>query len=169
MTGISRDELLHWEQQARRSGSSIEATELVARWTLDQVFDRTGHPAGFGTSALLRAIQACLILAPQSEHPSDQALAVANQVSLGPLLLRFEGQGQLIGRRPLLQFSFAELMIKLGALTLHRRTIPTPDARSMPFFALIKLDHHAGTLVARGRGGGLAVWRRDSTQSRHGW
>lgn len=168
MTGMNRDELLHWEQQARRSGSSIEATELVARWTLDQVFDRTGHPAGFGTSAFLRAIQACLILAPQSEGPSDQALAVANQVSFGPLLLRFEGQGQLIGKRPLLQFSFAELIIKLGTLTLHRRAIPAPSAKSMPFFALIRLDHQAGTLVARGRGGGLALWRRASSESSHG-
>lgn len=169
MTGITRDDLLHWEQLARRSGSSIEATELIAHWRLDQVFDRTGQPAGFGTSALLRAIQACLILTPQTDDPSDHALAVANQVSVGPLLLRFEGQGQLVGRRPLLQFSFAELIIKLGARTLHRRSIPTPEAKSMPFFALIKMDHHAGTLVARGRGGGLAMWTRDSSQTRHGW
>ena len=167
MTGINGADILRWEQDARQSGSLIQASQLLARWNLDQVFDRSGQSGGLGTSSLLRAFQACLILAPHGEEPSDRALAVANQISVGPLVLRFEGEGQLIGRRPLLQFSFTSVMLKLGAVTLLQRTLARPTAKSMPFFALIRINHNDGTLAARGRGGGLAVWKRDASSNRH--
>ena len=41
---------------------------------------------------------------------------------------------------------------------LLQRPLPVPVPRRMPFFALIHRDP-AGWLAARGRGGGLALWR----------
>jgi hypothetical protein len=79
-------------------------------------------------------------------------------VNLGPLELRFRGTGRLVGRRPLLQFSFQELQLSLGGLVLLRRTLPELPPQRLPFFALIARDP-SGWLAARGRGGGLALWR----------
>jgi len=73
------------------------------------------------------------------------------------LELRFRGAGQLLGRRPLLQFSFQQLQVSLGGRLLIQRDLPEPAARRLPFFALIARDP-SGWLAARGRGGGLAVW-----------
>ena len=160
MTVIQGEEILSWEQDARRTGLSVKASQLSARWNLDQVFDRKGRSGGAGQSAILRAIGACLILEHQNEDESNTTLLVSNQVRLGPMVLRFEGDGALVGQRPLLQFSFKTLVIKFGERTVHQRQISPPPAAKMPFFALIKIDNHQGFLAARGRGGGLALWKR---------
>jgi len=86
-----------------------------------------------------------------------EGLALSNAVNLGPLELRFRGAGQLVGRRPLLQFSFQQLQVSLGGRLLIQRELSAPAARRLPFFALIARDP-SGWLAARGRGGGLAVW-----------
>ena len=160
MTVIQGEEILSWEQDARRTGLSVKASQLSARWNLDQVFDRKGRSGGAGQSAILRAIGACLILKHQNEDESNTTLLVSNQVRLGPMVLRFEGDGALVGQRPLLQFSFKTLIIKFGGRTVHQQQISPLPAAKMPFFALIKIDNHQGFLAARGRGGGLALWKR---------
>ena len=160
MTVIQGEEILSWEQDARRTGLSVKASQLSARWNLDQVFDRKGRSGGAGQSAILRAIGACLILEHQNEDKSNTTLLVSNQVRLGPMVLRFEGDGALVGQRPLLQFSFKTLVIKFGERTVHQQQISPLPAAKMPFFALIKIDNHQGFLAARGRGGGLALWKR---------
>ena len=160
MTVIQGEEILSWEQDARRTGLSVKASQLSARWNLDQVFDRTGRSGGAGQSAILRAIGACLILEHQNKDESNTTLLVSNQVRLGPMVLRFEGDGALVGQRPLLQFSFKTLIIKFGERTVHQQQISPLPAAKMPFFALIKIDNHQGFLAARGRGGGLALWKR---------
>ena len=74
------------------------------------------------------------------------------------LELRFRGVGRLLGSRPLLQFSFQELQLSLGGRVLLHRALPEPAPQRLPFFALIARDP-SGWLAARGRGGGLALWR----------
>jgi len=59
----------------------------------------------------------------------------------------------------LLLFSFDRLQLCLGGWRLVERSLPEPAAQRMPFFALIHRDA-SGWLAARGRGGGLALWRR---------
>jgi hypothetical protein len=83
---------------------------------------------------------------------------LCNAVNLGALELRFEGPGRLQGSRPLLLFSFERVELRLGDRLLLQRPLPVPAPRRMPFFALIHRDP-AGWLAARGRGGGLALWR----------
>jgi hypothetical protein len=41
---------------------------------------------------------------------------------------------------------------------LFQKAIPSPAPQRLPFFALIARDP-SGWLAARGRGGGLALWR----------
>ena len=151
-TGV---ELLELERQVRQGGSGLRAPELLGCWRLDQVWPKgSPRPSAFSGS-LLRAVQARLeITAPVAE----EELSLSNAVTLGPLELRFRGVGRLVGSRPLLQFSFQELQLSLGGRLLLRRALPEPARQRLPFFALIARDP-SGWLAARGRGGGLALWR----------
>ena len=153
----SGEDLLALERQCRRSGSGITMASLIGTWRLRATWSRDGTPAPAASAALLRGLGACLIL---SGEETDGALRIANQVNLGSLRLRFDGEAELTGRRPLLMFSFRSVRLSLGTLTLFERGLPQPDARRMPFFALIGLDRKQGRLSARGRGGGLALWMR---------
>ena len=153
----SGEDLLALERQCRRSGSGITMASLIGTWRLRATWSRDGTPAPAASAALLRGLGACLIL---SGEETDGALRIANQVNLGSLRLRFDGEAELTGRRPLLMFSFRSVRLSLGTLTLFERGLPQPDAQRMPFFALIGLDRKQGRLSARGRGGGLALWMR---------
>ena len=92
-----------------------------------------------------------------NEPLGDGGLTIANAVNLGALTLRFDGKAKLIGKRPLLQFSFSSLQLSLGSTVLLRRELPPVATQRLPFFALIGRDG-SGWLAARGRGGGLALW-----------
>ena len=153
----SGEDLLALGGQCRRSGSGITMASLIGTWRLRATWSRDGTPAPAASAALLRGLGACLIL---SGEETDGALRIANQVNLGSLRLRFDGEAELTGRRPLLMFSFKSVRLSLGTLTLFERGLPQPDARRMPFFALIGLYREQGRLSARGRGGGLALWMR---------
>jgi hypothetical protein len=153
----SGEDLLALERQCRRSGSGITMASLIGTWRLRATWSRDGTPAPAASAALLRGLSACLIL---SGEETDGALRIANQVNIGSLRLRFDGEAELTGRRPLLMFSFRSVRLSLGKLTLFERDLPQPDARRMPYFALIGLDREQGRLSARGRGGGLALWMR---------
>ena len=61
-------------------------------------------------------------------------------------------------KQPLLPFSFDCIKIKLASLTILKRSLPAPDQKKRPFFALIAIDPNGKWLSARGKGGGLALW-----------
>lgn len=149
--------VLALERQSRRGGSGITASELVGRWRLTQLWSKTEAQANAPTAALLRGLQASLSL----DAGDGDALRVRNSVQLGALQLCFHGHGHLRGRRPLLDFWFTAVELRLGRLTLWRQAITRlPEPRRRPFFALIARTgtSEAGWLLARGRGGGLALW-----------
>jgi hypothetical protein len=58
----------------------------------------------------------------------------------------------------LLQFQFELLTLSLAGRILVERHLPPPAPGKMPFFALLGRSPDAW-LAARGRGGGLALWR----------
>ena len=91
---------------------------------------------------------------------------------LGALELRFTGAGRLRGARPLLEFWFERLELRLGSALLLARPLAPMEPRRLPFFALIGASRPGASsglapdpgadpawLAARGRGGGLALWR----------
>ena len=117
------------------------------------MWSRRAQEAPIASTLLLRTLKACLEL-----EPNETNLRIANQVNLGPLLLRFEGSACLLGRRPLLQFSFSTVRVMLGSYRLLERTLAEPKPQRMPFFALIAVGDEGNWLCARGRGGGLALW-----------
>ena len=146
-------DVLELEHQARRRGTGLANADLLGFWQLHQTWSRRGTASPELSIRLLRTLQACLIL-----ESRNGALSIANQVSLGPLRLRFDGAAELRGRRPLLSFSFTSMRLQVGSLTLLNQTLPAPAPQRQPFFALIALGADRDWLCARGRGGGLALW-----------
>jgi hypothetical protein len=160
-------DLLAAEKISRQEGSGLTPEALGAEWRLDQLWgkQRTAPPMA-GAAAVLRSLKATLSIRPGTGPTS---LRLLNSVQLGPLKLHFEGPGQLSGRRPLLVFWFEKLEVRLGAWLLIQRALPKPAEAKLPFFALIASRSTRGSssgthgeerwLAARGRGGGLALWR----------
>jgi hypothetical protein len=181
----SGDELQALEQSARRKGSGLESKDLAGLWRLERVWSRGQRQPSPLAGVALRALGASLrIEAEPNFQPNIQpntqpdtgpdtgpkkptglknlpGLKLTNAVKLGPLELRFQGPGWLEGRRPLLRFRFDRLEIHAGQRLLLQRSLPAPDPRGGAFFALIASGAKGRWLAARGRSGGLAVWRRD--------
>lgn len=163
------DALLAMERSSRQVGSGLLLNDLIGRWRLEQVWSKgSQRPARF-SSSLLRGLAAQLEITPG--QPVDGAWGdwnLGNAVSLGPLELRFEGYGRLVGRRPLLMFWFDRVRLRLAGRVLIERPLSQPEPKRMPFFALIASCHGdpresepiPGWLAARGRSGGLALWRQ---------
>ncbi len=152
--------LLAREDQSRREGSGIQIEQLPGCWMLQQTWTRSGDAPAPGTATLLRWLQASLTLS----H-GDQGLSIVNQVCLAGFRLRFSGQAQLKGSRPLLMFSFTSLELSWSDQVLLQRSLPSPEPQRLPFFALIELNEQQGTLTARGQGGGLAQWSRKTPEA----
>ena len=160
-------DLLAAERLSRQQGSGLTPETLEANWRLDQLWgkQRTAPPMA-PAAALLRSLKATLSIRP---GPMPTSLRIHNSVQLGTLQLHFEGPGHLTGKRPLLVFWFERLDVRLGSWILIQRALPKPAASKLPFFALIDSGTMASSpadsegkgrwLAARGRGGGLALWR----------
>ena len=165
-------DLLAAERLSRQKGSGLNLEALEANWRLDQLWGKQRNaPPMAPAAALLRSLKATLSIRPGDQPTS---LRIHNSVQLGTLKLQFEGPGELTGRRPLLVFWFEQLEVRLGPWLLIKRALPKPAAAKLPFFALIAIGTTSGTtsgdssgsssgeerwLAARGRGGGLALWR----------
>ena len=162
-----RATLLNLEREARRKGSGIQADQLQGCWKLQTTWNRSGAPSTPGTDACLRALDACLILtiSPELDSPQSEHIQIENRVQVAGFQLSFQGAAQLKGNRPLLFFSFNLVQLKVGDKVWFSKAIDTPSIQRLPFFALIHLDPNEGLLIARGRGGGLALWNRRSIES----
>lgn len=159
------EDLLRREAEARRRGSGILAEHLQGEWWLEQVWSRAAAPQSTN-AALLRSLGASLAIAvgtdpAPGEPPYSRRLELCNRVRLGTFTLQFSGPGWLAGKRPLLRFHFERLTLLWGTRELWHTALPAPAEQQLPFFALIACERSAdqGWLAARGRGGGLAVWR----------
>lgn len=158
----SGDNLLALERQARQRGTSLSAADLEGLWWLERVWARGRSQPAPLAGPLLRSLGASLRIEaiPPATPGAPAALRLTNAVALGPLQLRFQGPGRLQGKRPLLLFQFERLALLAGDRLLLSRSLPAPDPRRQPFFALIARGDEGPWLAARGRSGGLAVWRR---------
>lgn len=145
--------LLALEREVRQRGSAIEASDLQGCWMLQSVWPKGSEQPSALSNWGLRGLQARLEIDTGNTTP----LTIRNAVTLGPLVLRFRGDAELIGRRPLLMFEFHTLELTIWGRLLLQRSLPAPIPQRRPFFALIARDS-SGWLAARGRGGGLAAW-----------
>ena len=166
------ERILKLEDQSRRCGSGLKELRLRGDWRLTAVAARGGKSFDALSSALLRSFGARLEIDAGSD---DRGLSLANSIRLGALVLRFVGNGKLVGKRPLLRFRFDRLQLWLGPWKSAEISLAQPQQRKAPFFALIASEQEQDPatgqeqrwMAARGRSGGIAVWYRMDAPRSH--
>ena len=149
------------EKKARVEGSGIEFDSLLGLWKFNSVWKQGSDTDDSISSTLLQVLSASLELKRDTQNIGENKFIIANAIKFGLLTLRFSGYANLERKQPLLFFSFDCIQIKLASLTILNRSLPAPDQKKRPFFALIGIDPDEGWLSARGKGGGLALWVRN--------
>ncbi|MBN3924775.1 hypothetical protein [Nostoc sp. NMS4] len=103
------------------------------------------------------------------EQDSDRG-EIANQVELKPVSLKLTGPVKYFGKKNLLAFDFNQMIISLFGRVIYNRAIRAGKVQTEDFYnqPIAKLPFFGFFLVtedfiaARGRGGGLAFWIRET-------
>ena len=158
----SLNELLKLECVAKKIGSGIQSDEIVGFWNFATVWNQEQDTEPSIFSPLLRLFSASLEISQCKVTEEALNLEINNSIQFGALLIKFIGLGELQGQRPLLIFYFDRIELKVGERILVKRLLKIPEKKERPFFALIGIDKDKRWLAARGRGGGLALWKKIS-------
>ena len=126
---IDHHQLQNLEDQARQRGTGLRCEDILGCWQLTTIWPKGRHQSNAFSGWLLRSLGACLDIS--AGRNAD--LQLRNAVNLGSLCLQFQGPGHLRGKRPLLVFQFEQVELKLGKLTLLKRTLPNPAKGREPF------------------------------------
>ena len=154
--------LTEFEKKARVEGSGIEFDSLIGLWKFNSVWKQGSDKEDSISSTLLQVLSASLELKKDTQNQEEEKFTIANAIKFGLLTLRFSGSANLERKQPLLPFSFDCIQIKLASMTILKRSLPEQDQKKRPFFALIAIDKNGKWFSARGKGGGLALWKRDN-------
>mgnify|MGYP001272071154 CR=1 FL=1 len=157
----SLEKLIELEKKARVEGSGIDYDSLLGLWKFNSVWEQGSDKENSISSTLLQVLSASLELKKETQNPEKELFTITNSIQFGLLSLRFSGIAKLERKQPLLPFSFDCIQIKLASLLILKKSLPTPEQNKRPFFALIAIDSNGKWLSARGKGGGLALWKRD--------
>jgi hypothetical protein len=164
--------LLDRERRAKQTPSAIGLDDILGTWQLrftapKKPTYKSGQPTsnGFYVPTIVQAT-----LRFKKDEDRSTGLEIQNQLRLGTLKLKFIGPAKLLPNKNLLAFDFERLQLGLGNLTLF--SFPVRGGRSvepafeavpvgkLPFFAFFTATQEY--IAARGRGGGLALWRRQA-------
>ncbi|MBD2387831.1 hypothetical protein [Cylindrospermum sp. FACHB-282] len=173
--------LLQAEKVAKQQRLNYAFESLVGKWRLcfatgtRKVRKRGGIILGQGFylpkfvpvyisfSAALESFNATL------EKDSGKG-EIGNQVQLGSLLLKLTGPAQYLGKKNLLAFDFTQMLFSLFGLVVYNGPIRSGKVQGedfynqpiakLPFFAFFLVTENF--IAARGRGGGLALWIRET-------
>tara|TARA_Y100001968_G_scaffold102967_1_gene92952 strand:+ start:403 stop:891 length:489 start_codon:yes stop_codon:yes gene_type:complete len=154
----SLEKLKELEKSARVEGSGIKFDSLLGLWKFKSVWKQGSDTEDSISSTLLQVLSASLELKKDTKNSEEENFIIANSIKFGLLNLRFSGLANLERKQPLLRFSFDCIQIKIATFAILKKSLPTPDQKKRPFFALIAIDSNGKWLSARGKGGGLALW-----------
>tara|TARA_Y100001968_G_C19361257_1_gene719959 strand:- start:430 stop:933 length:504 start_codon:yes stop_codon:yes gene_type:complete len=157
----SLETLIGLEKTARVEGSGIDYESLVGLWKFNSVWKQGSNKEDSISSTLLQVLSASLELKKHKQNPEKDLFTIANSIQFGLLSLKFSGIANLENKQPLLPFSFDCIQIKLASFIILKKSLPKPEQKKRPFFALIAIDSNGKWLSARGKGGGLALWERN--------
>ena len=163
----SLEKLRELEKHARVEGSGIEFDALLGLWKFKSVWKQGSDTDDSISSTLLQVLSASLELKKDMQNPKKETFTITNAIKLGLLTLDFSGYANLERKQPLLPFSFNCIQIKFASLTIFKRSLPAPEQKKRPFFALIAIDPNGKWLSARGKGGGLALWVQDKKRTQN--
>ncbi|MEA5575812.1 hypothetical protein [Anabaena sp. UHCC 0451] len=159
--------LLQAEKTAKQQHLNYPFDSLIGKWRLcfatgtKKVRKRGGIILGKGFY-VPKLAAAYISFSANSE--------ITNQAKLGSLLLKLTGPAQYPGKKNLLAFDFTQMEISLFGRVVYHQPIRSGKVKSEDFYSqsIAKLPFFAFFLAtedfiaARGRGGGLAIWIKES-------
>lgn len=166
--------LVQAEKSAKQQRLSDPFESLVGKWQLcfatgtKKVRERGGIVLGKGFY-VPNFIRIHVSFNATFEQDSDRG-EINNQVELGPVLLKLTGPVQYLSKKNLLAFDFNQMLISLFDRVVYNRPMRSGKVQTedfynqtiaqLPFFAFFLVTEDF--IAARGRGGGLAFWIRES-------
>ncbi len=168
--------LLKAEKAAKQQRLTYPLESLLGGWRLCFTAPRQAHlkggtalGKGFYVPQIARAqisFGTPISTAPQS--PSQ--LEIGNSFQFGSLLFKLTGPAKYLGKKNLLAFDFTQVQLCLFGRAIYSGAFRSGKATAMDFHhqSITKLPFFAFFLVnsdfiaARGRGGGLALWIKET-------
>jgi hypothetical protein len=169
--------LLEAEKAAKQQRVKYLFESIVGQWRLcfatgtKKVRQRGGIILGKGI--YVPKFTPTYISFSASSQVSDETPSrgeIGNQIQLTPLSVKFVGPAQYLGKKNLLAFDFTQMQLSLFGYTIYNGNIRGGKTKAETFYnqSIAKQAFFAFFLVtedfiaARGRGGGLALWIRES-------
>jgi hypothetical protein len=165
--------LLKLEKSDKQQKYSFSLADLLGSWNLCLITGtkKTRKKAGIilGEGKYIPKLIKIQIIY-QSEQPTSNLGQVINSVQIAFLQLSLTGPIKFIAARKILAFDFTSLKVSVGGLNLYQGYFQNGLSREMEFsekelkdqaffkYFLIKDNF----IAARGRGGGLALWSRET-------
>ncbi|MEH1837659.1 MAG: hypothetical protein V7L20_02575 [Nostoc sp.] len=166
--------LLQAEKSAKQEGLTYPFESLLGKWQLcfatgtKKVRERGTNVLGKGlyVPKFMRVnVSFNATLAQDSDRDE-----ISNQVEFGPVLLNLTGPVQYLSKKNLLAFDFNQMLISLFGRVVYNRPMRSGKVKTEDFYnqPVAKLPFFGFFLVtedfiaARGRGGGLAFWIRET-------
>lgn len=170
------DALLAAEKAAKQQRLTYNFDSLVGKWRLcfatgtRKVRKRGGIVLGKGLY-MPKFAAAHISFSASSEQDLGRG-EIGNQVQVGPVLVKLTGPAKYLGKKNLLAFDFTQMQISLLSRVVYNGQIRSGKVQNGDFYnqPIAKLPFFAFFLVtkdfiaARGRGGGLALWIRETDE-----
>ncbi|MEJ6484911.1 hypothetical protein N0Y54_26960 [Nostoc punctiforme UO1] len=173
-TEILVNALLQAEKSAKQQRLTYPFESLLGKWQLcfatgtKKAKEHGGIVLGKGLY-VPKFIKIHVSFDATLEQDADRG-EICNQVELGQLLLKLTGPVQYTGKKNLLAFDFNQMLISLFGRVVYNRPIRSGKVQTedfynqpiaqLPFFAFFLVTKDF--IAARGRGGGLAFWIRET-------
>jgi len=170
--------LVNLEKAGKKGQETVSYQQLVGTWRLwfitgtKKTRQRAGIMLGSGRY-LPPGIRINLSYSPNLEVSltNGEAGQVKNSVHLAGITVTLSGPTKFFPNQKLLAFDFTQLTIQLFGKTLYSGTIRGGQNRTkifyqqpikqQAFFRYFLIEENL--IAARGRGGGLAIWRREKS------
>jgi hypothetical protein len=165
--------LLQTEESIRQTRTQFTESDLLGNWRLHFVSAGkvnliSKRLRGFFLPSFLPA----QIGFQRSDMNDSEPLCVTNQITIGLIQLKFTGPARFESKKNLLGFDFIRLEIIALGQRVYEGAVPSSRTNQkfqdiaigkLPFFAFFAVTD--GFIAARGRGGGLAMWVKQSESS----
>jgi len=168
--------LLEAEKNAKKNKIRYAFEQLIGNWQLCFITGtkKTRQKAGIvlGAGRYIPEWVAKIQIAYSAQAVADgeadsETGRVENSVQVGAIVLTLSGPTKFLVNKNILAFDFTRITVKLLGKTVYQGFIRGGEAREAEFFSLSVRKQaffayflvEDGIIAARGRGGGLALWR----------
>lgn len=170
--------LIHLEKTEKKAKTTTHYKQLIGQWRLwfitgtKKTRQRAGVMLGAGRY-LPQWLKICLSYTRNDDLTLTDAEAgnVENSVSIAGLNLTLTGRTKFFPKQKLLAFDFTEITVKILGKVIYSGSIRQGKAsrekfyqdpiKKQAFFRYFLIEEDC--IAARGRGGGLALWRKEET------